>query len=136
ARHAAAPARPGAVGPRWSFSRGPPGDGAARRKHPQAWGASRVSLAGGAPRPPGVPVPPLPTETALASAYQRRLADQGSIDTAVVCNPADLGRGGMSGLAPWIALQKRAALLLTRPDGKDVPQVVSRALRKRSLRRL
>jgi hypothetical protein len=107
----------------------------------RAWGTRRVFLAGATPgadatglASAGVQVTRLRSEAALASAYQRRLG--GHIDTAVICNPADGHLGGMSVLAPWIALQKRAPLLLTGKDGKDAAAVVERAMRQGSLRRV
>src|SRR5262249_10079147 len=50
-------------------------------------------------------------------------------------NPADDedGLGGMASLAPWIALQKRAALLLTNAAGDNVEATVNAALRDPSL---
>ena len=62
----------------------------------------------------------------------------GPIQTLVVANPADLRTkelGGMSRLAPWVALQKRAALLLTNEAGDNTTQVVNEALKKPELHR-
>jgi hypothetical protein len=80
----------------------------------------------------------LADEPALAAAFRRRLTAGGPVDVAVVANPEDTGKGmgGLSALAPWVAVQKRAPLLLTDPAGKDVPAVVAAALRKPSLRGL
>ncbi len=56
----------------------------------------------------------------------------------VVTNPADVrgDLGGTSALAPWIALRKHAALLLTNPAGTNVADVMDRALRREALRRV
>lgn len=52
---------------------------------------------------------------AVADAYVSRLRQDTVIRTLVVANPADLapGKGRLSTLAPWVAQQKRAALVLT-----------------------
>jgi hypothetical protein len=70
--------------------------------------------------------------------YLQRQLDVGPIRVLVVANPADIQsreRGGMSRLAPWIALQKRAALLLTNEAGDNTVKVVQEALKKPQLRR-
>jgi hypothetical protein len=84
----------------------------------------------------GVEVVHLSGESAVASAYQKQLRQGGRIVNAVVANPADCGEnlGGTSALAPWIALRKRAALLLTNPQGTNVEEVVERATRREALR--
>src|SRR5207244_9783811 len=43
--------------------------------------------------------------------------------------------GRMSSLSPWIALQRRAALLLTNDAGSDAKEVVNTALKQPRLRR-
>jgi hypothetical protein len=66
---------------------------------------------------------------AVARMRIQRLAEAGIIRTAVVANPFD-GRDNpapMSALAPWLAVQKRAPLLLTSEDGKDAAAVVEAA---------
>jgi hypothetical protein len=110
------------------------------------WGTRKVYLVGAVPDA-------LPAEVTRAGARPVRLADElaltaacvrwlarghGPIETAVVCNPADTagGLGGMSALAPWLAVQKRAALLLTNAAGGDVEAVVERAVAEPALRRL
>jgi hypothetical protein len=73
---------------------------------------------------------------AVTAAYLKRLAKKGPIRTLVVANPLDdrEGRGNMSALAPWIAHQKRAALLLTNPEGNNVEAVVKEAMNDERLR--
>jgi hypothetical protein len=72
---------------------------------------------------------------AVAVAYHKRLAERGPITAAVVCNPHDEKKGGMSLLAPWLAAKQRAALLLTDEKG-DVARAVKQAEKSRALRRL
>jgi hypothetical protein len=99
----------------------------------------------------------LSDEDAVFSRGLEVLAGQGRVETVVVANPADLrpGCGGASALAPWVAVQKRAALLLTGPAGRrnstdtmsveprpaptdeeDPAQVVKQAVRNEPLRRV
>jgi hypothetical protein len=106
------------------------------------WGAREVIAVGavGCPNPGGRlrRLVRLPSEQAIDAEYLRWLAANGRIETAVIANPADVGRdtGGVSALAPWLAATKRAALLLTNDTGTDVERVVSRASENRRLRRL
>ena len=59
------------------------------------------------------------------------------MSTIVVANPSDnKGEGSaLSSLAPWVALRRRAVLLLTEPDGANVEKLVTTALRRKVLRR-
>jgi hypothetical protein len=86
---------------------------------------------------PHVRLVSLPTERAVADHCRRELAKRGPATTLVVANPDDLydGRGGMSSLAPWLALTHDAPLLLTNPDGDDVEAVVAAALEHKEYRR-
>jgi hypothetical protein len=72
----------------------------------------------------------LADERALAAAHVGLLGCGGPVRTAVVANPADTagGLGGMSVLAPWVAVQRRAALLLTNERGDDVEALAATAL--------
>jgi hypothetical protein len=72
----------------------------------------------------------LADEAAVSSVYLREQSTHGSIENLVVANPADgkLGYSAMSPLAPWLVIQRRAALLLTDPDGRDVEERVDRAM--------
>jgi hypothetical protein len=68
-------------------------------------------------------------EEAVAAAYLAICRKQGPVATLVVANPADIGSGtGMSALAPWLAMQKRALLLLTNSAGDNVESLVAAAV--------
>jgi hypothetical protein len=71
---------------------------------------------------------PLEDASAVAARHVKELTRSAPVRTLVVANPDDLGDGlgGMSTLAPWIASQKHAALLLTNASG-DNAEVVIRA---------
>jgi hypothetical protein len=86
---------------------------------------------------PEVRVVRLLDEQALVSAGLRHLRRQGPIKALVIANPADssAGLGDMSALAPWLAVDKHAALLLTNDKGMNVDQVVQVALRHEALLR-
>jgi hypothetical protein len=104
------------------------------------WKASEVVAVGSAARAcrklEGVRVVPLAGERAVADACRHELAKRGPITTLVVVNPHDLyeGRGGMSSLAPWLALCHKAPLLLTNPAGDDVETVVGAAVKHKEFR--
>jgi hypothetical protein len=104
--------------------------------------ADKVYVIGAAeqlvPKSAGIRKVVLRDEEAVATAHRNLLLRGGEIETAVVCNPEDAreGQNRLSSLAPWVAAQKRAALLLTGPAGTDVPAVVQQALEHESLRRL
>jgi hypothetical protein len=98
--------------------------------------------------PSNVGVTRLPDEQAVADAHLRRLLADGPVTALVVANPADGEAGGssapgegkaednaMSSLAPWIALQKRALLLLTNADGSNIERLVDSSLRKTGVER-
>ncbi len=89
------------------------------------------AAADGLPEPPSVEH--VADGRAAAAAYLRRLSETGPVDTLVVANPED-GSGGMSALAPWVAVRRRAALLLTNDDGSDAEEIVRDALRHQALR--
>src|SRR5262245_59459018 len=81
--------------PLW-VTHGEPNEGDLLRAWLKRWGARRVFLLGETSLVlPGRVVTRLPSEEALASACERRLAARGRIETAVVCNPADVARGGL-----------------------------------------
>lgn len=79
----------------------------------------------------------LADQRAVADAYLRCLLRRGPVTTLVLTNPYDLREtfGGLSSLAPWVALQHRAALLCTDPAGDDAEAVVRAAVNNPSLRR-
>jgi len=83
-----------------------------------------------------VPVVSLPDEKAVADRHVQELARAGSVQTLVVANPADTadGLGSMSTLAPWVALQHHAALLLTNATGDNAEAVIRAALEQPELR--
>src|SRR5207244_2271303 len=80
----------------------------------------------------------LADETAVNKACRVRRAKSGPIQTLIVANPADSsqGHGRMSLLAPWLAVAKRAALLLTSDKGDNAATMVSEALGKPDLARV
>jgi hypothetical protein len=123
------------------ISNGKPGETAELRRRVRAWGAGEVLAAGPAAKLcrnlPGVRVVRLADESAVTAAHRRAIAKEGAINTLVLANPADIapGKGSMSALAPWVALQRHAALLLTNEDGTDAESVVRAALRQSTLRR-
>jgi hypothetical protein len=120
--------------------RGDDQDAKVIRERVAACGAGQVFLVGSAadlaPALPGVRHVRLADEEAAAAAHRRRLREQGPVSTIVLANPADTaeGMGGLSALAPWVALQKHAALVLTGPDGTDADEVVLKAVRREALR--
>jgi Peptidase family C25 len=76
--------------------------------------------------------------SAVATAHLRLLRQAGPIRTLIVANPADMapGKGRLSSLAPWVAHQKHAGLVLTNEDGTDVATVVEQAARQPDLAQL
>jgi hypothetical protein len=102
-----------------------------------AWGARQIILVGEANSladfPSDMPVIHLENERAVAEAYLSRL---GRVDTVVVANAADGGKNrlGLSVLAPWTALQKHAALLLTNSEGTDAAEIVRSAAKREPMR--
>lgn len=60
------------------------------------------------------------------------------VETLVITNPADASfdRSSMSGLAPWVAWQKKGLLLFTNEKGDNVRQIVDVALKKSGLERV
>src|SRR5262249_37160290 len=78
-----------------------------------------------------VPLIRLGDEEAVAAAYLRHQLRKGPVETLVIANPADTEHGAMSALAPWVALEKRAPLLLTDSAGDNVDHLVRLALEHR-----
>lgn len=78
-----------------------------------------------APETGKVRVVPLADETAVALRY-RRLWSRAGTSTLVAANPSDCqrGQGTMSLLAPWLAIQRRAPLVLTDDDGSNLPSLL------------
>jgi hypothetical protein len=80
-------------------------------------------------------VTPLADEAAVSADYLRRQVGRGKVESLIVANPADAQKGvALAGLAPWLALQRRAALLLTSEAGDNTPVVVRAALKNPDLR--
>jgi hypothetical protein len=109
----------------------------------QRWGTREVLLAGALdrvqiPAGPVLRVVPLRSAEAIDSACERCLRASGRIENAVLANPADGGKnmGGMSVLAPWLAVSRHATLLLTNDTGTDVAGVVARARQRKALHHL
>ncbi len=117
-----------------------PAEAASLRRRLEAWGTTEVHAAGAAGQLcrglPGVRVTRLADERAVTSEYLRRLRQRGPVTTLVLANPADgaPGRPGMSALAPWVALQRHAALVLTNDEGTDAESVLRAALARPELR--
>ena len=103
-----------------------------------SWRAQKTILVGSVSDLGNIPsymsVIRLEDEQAVAEACLSRL---GRTDTVVVANAADGGKNrlGLSALAPWAALQKHAALLLTNSEGTDAAEVVQNTVRRESLKR-
>ncbi len=112
----------------------------ALRRQLAAWGTREVFAAGAVPKldRPELRLTSLANEEAVAAAYLRQLLQKGPIHTLVVANPADLqdGLGGMSVFAPGVALERRAALLLTNAKGDNTAAVVRAALKNPDLLRV
>jgi hypothetical protein len=87
--------------------------------------------------PEGARVVRLSSEAEVAAAHRKALAEKKKSRTLVIANPFDgqAGKASMAMLAPWIALRRDAALLLTNRDGIDVDPLVSAALRTKELKR-
>ncbi|HYT91112.1 MAG TPA: C25 family cysteine peptidase [Gemmataceae bacterium] len=118
---------------------GRPGDATELKGCLEGWGTRELHAVGDTAKLcrnlPGVRVVSLADEAAVFEAYVRYQHKKGSLKTLILANPADTGpgRGGMSALAPWVALQKHAALLLTNEDGSNPETVVRAALRRPEL---
>ncbi|MBP3955782.1 hypothetical protein J8F10_10855 [Gemmata sp. G18] len=81
----------------------------------------------------GVRVTELADAAATAAAHSKELLRKGKIETLVLANPADAKKH--AALAPWVAVKRRAALLLTGTDGKDAGTVVNAALKEKDTAR-
>ncbi len=104
----------------------------------EAGGLREVFLVGVSAGPtapvPGVEVSTLADAGAVAAARERELRRRGPVRTLVVANPTDdrPASGGMSALAPLVALHKHAPLVLTNAAG-DAEAAVLSATRTRGL---
>jgi Peptidase family C25 len=78
----------------------------------------------------------LDDEAAVSTEFLRRQVGRGKIETLVVANPADGEKGtALARLAPWLTIQRRAALLLTNEAGDNAAAVIRTALKNSDLRR-
>ena len=117
------------------------GEEADFRERLTRWGAKEVYAIGGTAALLGkvndVQVRALADEAAVSAAYLRLLGRDGPVRNIVLANAADLSkeRGGMSVLAPWIAVQRRAALVLTDEAGTDATAAVTAAVKQPELAR-
>ncbi len=118
--------------PLW-IHRGLSDDVSALRRQLAEWKVSTVYAVGSARdvcREAGAaPVIDLADEAAVAACSLKHLRSHGPVRNIVVANPADSRKGlaGMACLAPWVAVQRRAALLLTNFAGDDVGRLVDAA---------
>jgi hypothetical protein len=80
----------------------------------------------------------LASENEILHACITALDKRGFIHSLVIANAADVSHdnGGMSILAPWIAGQRHAPLLLTNDYGNDIEERVADLLKDRRLRNL
>jgi hypothetical protein len=90
------------------------------------------------PHQHGVSIISLKDAAAVAAENLQVRAARATVNTIVVTNAADIDNGGavMSALAPWIAAQRRAPLLLTNAKGTNVAKLVRANTRKRELRKV
>jgi hypothetical protein len=126
--------------PLW-IHRGLSDDVSALKRQLAEWQASTVYAVGSARevcREAGAAhVIGLADEAAVAACCLKHLRSRGAIKNIVVANPADSRKGlaGMACLAPWFAVQRRAALLLTNFAGDDVGRLVDAASNNPALAR-
>jgi Peptidase family C25 len=114
-------------------SRGTDDEARALADRLRQWGTQQAYVAGAvklANRTPGLRVVRLADATAVADCHLRHLRAAGAVRTLVVANPFD-GEGNLpalSVLAPWLAVQKRAALRFTNRAGDGATAVIRAAL--------
>jgi hypothetical protein len=119
--------------------RGADGEAAELRRRLAAWGTRKIYAAGTTAAAvrglDGMNVVVLPDAEAVSD---RRLEIlHKPVPTLVLANPADVGKGrpGLSNLAPWVAVRRKAALLLTSDRGNDAAAVLAAALKEPGLER-
>ncbi len=101
------------------------------------WAAQEIYVVGTAHiHAPGVRLVRLADEEAVSASCLRHTLARGPVHMLLVANPADArkGMGTMSCLAPWLAAQRRAVLLLTNDEGDNTPSLVAQALKTPRLR--
>lgn len=120
-------------------STGKPQDAAELKRRLQSWHTQEILAVGAAVdlcrQLSKAAIVPLKDEQSVQVEYVRHLRKQGPIQTFVVANAADEKAGRLAVLAPWLALQRRAVLLLTNDAGDNVRSVVQDALKHPDLRR-
>jgi hypothetical protein len=126
----------GALRAPFGITRGEPGERPALARCLDEWQTRTVVAIGAAaddwPESSSVRLRLLTDERAVAAACRRHLSRRGPIETLVVANPSDGARGlsPLSVLAPRVALEHRAALVLTSEKGTDVNERVRTALKE------
>lgn len=114
------------------ISYGEPDEPADLRRRFDAWQTREVFTVAGADKLcrdiPNLSTVILADENAVRSACVTHQLKKGPIRTLVIANPADVSAGSMSTLAPWIAQQHDAVLLLTNDEGSNCREIVQAAL--------
>lgn len=84
----------------------------------------------------GMKVYRLADEQAVAASYLRHLVKKRTVRNLVIANPTDVARpaSALSSLAPWIASQRHAWLLLTNAAGDNVAELVQAASKRPELK--
>jgi hypothetical protein len=127
--------------PLWVFH-DRPGEDRQLQQRLEAWKTQKLYLVGNTAKLASslapLPAVRLANEEEVADLYLRRLSASGPIETVVVANPEEraLSTTPLAPLAPWVALQKHAALVLTGARGTDVDQQMRAALRHKALRQV
>jgi hypothetical protein len=115
------------------INQGDDGESDALRRRVTAWGTKEIFAAADAEKLcrglSNVHVAPLRDHEAVAREHVRRLLDKAAVHTIVLANPSDvrLGLGEMSPLAPWLAIERHAPLLLTNDEGENAEALVESA---------
>lgn len=116
---------------------GKKGEEADLRRWANDWHTEELYLVGNLQaHVPGVRSIRLADEEALTASCLRHTASGAAVHSLVVANPADTSKktGTMSCLAPWIASQRRAPLLLTNDAGDNTASIVEQAMKHPKLR--
>lgn len=77
----------------------------------------------------GVDVTELRDEAAVARAHLGQLHRKGRAQAIVLANPFDQEKGSTSALAPWVAVHRKAALLLTNEAGDNATALLRGAVK-------
>jgi hypothetical protein len=119
-------------------TRGHPDEAADLRRRLADWQAREVFAVGKAAKIcyelPAVRVFDLEDEKAVFAACIEQQRKKGPLPVLVVTNPHDVSNGfGLSSFAPFLAIERRAALLCTNEAGDNAASVVRSALEKPEL---